>query len=124
MSQSQNVLLRVKPLSVNEVRQWKRFKTKSYKNYELLMFSLLPDNVKVPNGVPLRIEMERGFWTIASDITNPTKPLLDILSKKYGFNDKYVFETLEVKKVVWEWNQYIHIKIIELPVDSVQFKKK
>lgn len=37
-----NVTIKTKPLSVNEVRQGKRFKTKKYKTYEEILTMILP----------------------------------------------------------------------------------
>lgn len=124
MTQLKNVFLSVKPLSVNVAWQWKRFKTKDYKNYEALMLQMLPSDLRIPNWVPLRVEMVRGFGSMASDITNPTKPLLDILCKKYWFDDKYIFETSEIKRVVGKWNEFISIDISTLPIEKVQWRKK
>jgi Holliday junction resolvase RusA-like endonuclease len=40
----------------------------------------------------LRVEFFFGFSNKASDLDNPVKLLMDIAQKKYGFNDKNVFE--------------------------------
>lgn len=47
----------------------------------------------------LTISFTFGFSTKAADIDNPVKPFLDILQKKYGFNDSRVME-MNVKKVI------------------------
>ena len=54
--------------------------------------------LSVPSGA-LRIDLTFYFKNSLSDIDNPVKPFLDILQKKYGFNDRDIFE-LNVKKVV------------------------
>lgn len=48
---------------------------------------------------PFKIFFEFGFSTIASDYDNPIKPIQDILQKKYGFDDKQIYEA-NVKKVL------------------------
>ena len=40
--------LMIKPLSVNEAWQGKRFKTNSYKSYEKDVMRLLPANLEIP----------------------------------------------------------------------------
>ena len=63
---------------------------------------------------PLKINLVFGFSTNASDIDNPTKPILDILSKKYKFNDNQVQE-LNIKKEITKKNQeFIKLEITEL----------
>ncbi len=90
------MVIKIKPLSVNEVWQGRRFKTAKYKAYETELLYRLP-KIKVPSG-KLWLKIEFGVSSKASDIDNPLKPFLDILSKKYGFNDKQIYE-LEIYKV-------------------------
>lgn len=89
--------LNIKPLSVNEAWQGRRFKTDKYKKYESDLMVLLPNNLKIPNG-NIRLFIEFGFSNNASDIDNCLKPFLDCLQKKYGFNDKLINE-LNVRKI-------------------------
>ena len=90
-------MINIKPLSVNKCWQGKRFKTPEYKVYECGLMLLLP-KLNVPKSA-LRIDLTFYFKNSLSDIDNPVKPFLDILQKKYGFNDRDIFE-LNVKKVV------------------------
>lgn len=99
----------IKPLSVNQAWQGKRYKTDAYKQYEIDVLILLP-KIKVGND-PLSIELEFGFSNAASDIDNPVKPVLDIMQKKYGFNDKQVVEMRLIKKKVKKGSEYIRFKI-------------
>ena len=89
--------IKIKPVSVNDVWQGKRFKTKLYRDYEEELLLLLP-SLKIPNA-DLCITLEWGFSSKASDIDNPVKPFLDVLQKKYGFDDKKIFE-LNIKKKI------------------------
>lgn len=91
--------LNIKPLSVNECWQGKRFKTKEYLQYEMDLFLMLP-NIKVP-APPYKLSIEFGFSNMASDIDNPVKPFQDILQKKYGINDKNILE-LNINKTKTE----------------------
>jgi Holliday junction resolvase RusA-like endonuclease len=92
-------MIAIKPLSVNKAWQGRRFKTKEYKVYETELSALLP-RLNVPNG-KIRIDVTFHFKNSLSDIDNPLKPFLDILQKKYGFNDRDIYE-LNVKKNVGE----------------------
>ena len=86
----------IKPMSVNKAWRGRRFKTPEYRKYETDCLYLLP---KIDIGEPpYMIWLEFGFSNMASDIDNPVKPFLDILQKKYGFNDKDVTE-MHLKKV-------------------------
>lgn len=89
--------LKTKPLSVNSVWQGRRFKTQKYKDFEReLLYNLPPLNV--PEG-KLILEICFYFSSKNSDIDNCCKPLIDVLQKKYGFNDRMIYE-LHVKKFI------------------------
>ena len=87
----------IKPLSVNDAWQGRRFKTDLYKQYEHDLAFLLP-RLKLPPP-PYYIRYIFGVSNAASDFDNPVKPLTDILQKKYGFNDKHIMEA-HIKKVI------------------------
>lgn len=103
------MIIKIKPLSVNEVWQGKRFKTTAYKNYERSMLLLLP-NIIIPKA-KIKIYFEFGFSNPQSDIDNPVKPILDILQKKYKFNDSQVYEMNVKKEIVKKGSEYIKIEI-------------
>ena len=90
--------INIKPLSVNNCWQGKRFKTPVYTAYEKqVMLSLKP--MKLPNA-PYSIKLKFGFSSKAADIDNPIKPILDILQKRYKFNDKEIsMLTAEIKLI-------------------------
>jgi Holliday junction resolvase RusA-like endonuclease len=92
--------IEIKPLSVNKVWQGKRFKTPDYKAYEQFCMLSLPRAMEIPEG-KLELKMRFGLSNAAADIDNPTKPILDILQKKYGFNDSRIYR-LEIEKVKTE----------------------
>ncbi len=97
--------LKIKPLSVNECWQGKRFKTPAYKSYEKLVLLSLPKQNDFK--APYSIQITFGFSTPLSDIDNPVKPFLDILQKKYGINDKDVFELHLKKELVKKGSEFI-----------------
>ena len=94
------IKLNIKPLSVNQAWKGRRFKTNEYKKYEQDVLFLLP-KIKMPNP-PYVVYIQFSFSSLASDIDNPTKLLLDIFQKKYGINDKHIvkliLEKVHVKK--------------------------
>lgn len=104
--------LPMKPLSVNQCWQGKRFKTPEYKAYELEMILRLP-NLKINTNVPLQIDMTFGFSNRLCDVDNPVKPVLDILQKKYMINDKNIVSLNLSKEIVKKGNEFIKINIIE-----------
>lgn len=103
------VKVNIKPLSVNEVWQGKRFKTEKYKGYERVLLLLLP-KIELPSP-PYKIFYEFGMSNALSDIDNPVKPFQDVLQKKYNFNDSSIFE-MNVKKIkVKKGLEYISFRI-------------
>ena len=99
------ITLKIKPLSVNQCWQGKRYKTPLYKKYEQDLTLLLPAVIKLP--ARIRIEIEVGFSSKQADVDNICKPFLDIMQKKYGFNDRDVYELSLVKKIVPKGGEYI-----------------
>jgi Holliday junction resolvase RusA-like endonuclease len=106
-----NIELKIKPLSVNEAFQGRRFKTNKYKKYESDLLLILP-NRKNPMPDMIAIDLHFGFKNSLSDLDNPVKPLLDILQKKYGFDDKDIWE-LNIRKTTSK-QPFILITIREL----------
>lgn len=85
----------IKPLSVNQAWQGRRFKTPEYKAFERAVLLLLKP-LKVPDGdLEIVLQFGCGF-----DFDNPVKPFIDCLQKKYGFNDNRIKKaTIEVVAV-------------------------
>jgi Holliday junction resolvase RusA-like endonuclease len=105
--------LNVKPLSVNQCWQGRRFKTKAYKQYEKAMMLILP-NVEYKFKDKIGITIEFGFSNSTSDIDNPLKPVLDILQKKYGFNDRSIYELTVTKSLTKKKEEFIKINIYQM----------
>jgi Holliday junction resolvase RusA-like endonuclease len=102
-----------KPLSVNQAWQGKRYKTPAYKDYEKAMILMMPKG-NIESLEMLRIEFFFGFSNSASDLDNPVKLLMDIAQKKYGFNDKNVFELNVRKCLVKKGQEFIQMGIYNL----------
>ena len=104
--------LDVKPLSVNKCWQGRRYKTKAYKQYEKAMLMLLP-NIDYTYKDKIGVSIEFGFSNSTSDIDNPLKPVLDILQKKYGFNDRSIYELNVKKTLTKKKEEFIKVSIYE-----------
>jgi hypothetical protein len=84
--------INIKPLSVNQAWQGKRFKTNLYKQYEHDVLLLLP-KIKIVQP-PYRLNIVVGFSNKASDIDNVLKPFLDIYVCK-GITEESIINNLK-----------------------------
>lgn len=109
MALIEELTINMKPLSVNEAWQGRRFKTDKYEAYEMEMLLRLPPG-KLP-APPYRIYYEFGFSNKQADFDNPCKPIGDILQKKYGFNDNEIYEAHIRKTIVKRGKEFIKVKI-------------
>lgn len=105
--------IEIKPLSINEAFQGKRFKTSICKAYERKLMLMLKKKT-VSKTDMLRIEFMFGFSSSASDLDNPVKILVDVFQKKYGFNDNQVFEMNIRKVIVPKGKEFIEFGIHKL----------
>jgi len=103
--------INIKPMSVNEAWQGRRFKTPQYKSYARDLSLMLPRSVSVPVG-PLKVEYEFGMSNMLSDYDNPIKPFQDVLQAKYGFNDAQIIEAVVRKVKTKKGQEYIKFAII------------
>ncbi len=106
------VTVKIKPISVNACWAGRRFKTPEYKKFENDLLLLLPP-IKLPEP-PYVIYLEWGFSSEASDWDNPIKPVVDILQKRYGFNDKLIKRGIVDKLKVEKGDEYLKFKISHL----------
>ena len=117
MSEYRGQKINIKPLTVNQAWQGRRFKTKQYKEYEKEMLLLL-GSMHIPEG-PLFLMMRVGLSNKLSDIDNVAKPTIDILQKKYGFNDNRIYKLQLIKEIVKKGDEFIHIEFKEMEVSSM-----
>lgn len=101
----------IKPLSVNQAWQGRRFKTPKYKKYESDTLMILP-KIKIPEG-KLEIHYKFYFSSKLSDIDNPVKPFQDILCKKYGIDDRDIYRMSIEKHIVKKGCDCIEFEIME-----------
>jgi len=100
-----------KPLSINQCWQGKRFKTPAYTIYESSLLYLLPNSIKVPKDKKLCLELNFGLSSKNADWDNPIKAFVDILQKKYQFNDKQIYEAHVTKVDVKKGEEFIEFDI-------------
>jgi len=114
-----NILLfsnkvQIKPLSVNEAWQGRKFKTKKYKAYEIELIHSLEDTEINWDKEPIELSLIVGLSNKASDIDNVVKPFIDILQKKYNFNDRYIYRLIVEKTIVEKGSEFIEFYIKKL----------
>ena len=103
------MIVKVKPLSVNQVWQGKRFKTKAYKEYEKdVLLNLKPMNVE---GGKLSLFLRFGLSSKNADIDNPVKPFVDCLQKRYCFNDRHIYKLVVEKVDVAKGDEFIEFEL-------------
>ena len=100
-------------MSVNKAWQGRRYKTKAYQAYEEECLDKLPNNLKVGKG-KLWLMITVGFSNKQSDLDNICKPFLDILQKKYEFDDNQIYRLYMHKAVVKKGCEFISFQIEEL----------
>lgn len=99
----------IKALSINQCFQGRRFKTPKYKQYEKELILLLP-TISVPNGL-LEVVITFGLSSKLNDIDNGLKPFIDILQKKYLFNDRDIYRLIVEKTIVKKGSEFIECEI-------------
>lgn len=110
------VKINIKPLTVNQAWKGKRYKTKKYSIFEKECLLSLP-NIKISNNY-LSIILEYGFSNKLSDIDNPTKMILDILQKRYNFNDNKIYQLLIKKVIVPKGKEYFSFIIFDKEIEK------
>lgn len=103
-------ILKIKPLSVNEAWQGRRYRSPKYKTFQKDVLICLPRTNYRFDGI-LRVELVFGFSSVLSDIDNPIKMVLDILQLKYNFNDSQIYELNVRKTIVKKGDEFIYIAI-------------
>lgn len=104
----------IKPLSVNQAWQGRKFKSPLYKEYEKEVLLKLKNCPVRWDAEPIELCLVVGLSNMASDVDNVVKPFVDILQKKYGFNDKYIFRLIVEKQIVGKGYEFIEFYIKKL----------
>ena len=106
------ITIPIKPLSVNEAWQGRRFRSDKYKKYARDIGLLLPPRILIPNG-NLQVFYEFYFSNDKADYDNPMKPLQDIICVKYQINDKRIYRATVDKYIVSKGKEKIVFRIEE-----------
>lgn len=110
MNDRDAIMLDIKPLSVNEAWQGKRFKTSKYAAYRKELVLRLPPIENFPEP-PYSVYYEFGLSNPKSDFDNPIKPFQDALQERYGFDDKHIVDARVKKIIVPKGKEYIRFSI-------------
>jgi len=108
------ILIKEKPLSVNDAWQGRRFKTPEYKTYEKLLLLNLPKHKMVKGKVAItyRFHLKNHSRT---DSDNLLKCLNDILVKKgYIEDDRKIYESHVFKIPAKDDSMEINIQPIDI----------
>lgn len=103
------IRVNIKPLSVNRAWKGERCKTDEYRTYQNTLLWLLPKTTIPPP--PYELHFKFGFSSTLSDWDNPVKPTQDIISKKYGFNDKLIRKAIVETEIVPKGKEFIEFEI-------------
>ena len=103
----------IRPLSINEAYRTpkgaRRYKTAQYNSFISALQWLLPKEIELfPK---MTIWMEWGIKNTARDVDNPVKPFIDVLQKRYKFNDSRVYKIVAEKVISKQ--EYIKFEISE-----------
>ena len=106
--------LDIKPMSTNKAYapvKGRIIKTKLYRRYERDVMLLLRP-MTIPEG-ELEVIIKWGLFNYGqSDWDNPIKPFVDILQKKYGFNDNRIFRGTAEKVKTKKGEEFIEFEIL------------
>ena len=108
--------IKIKPLSVNKCWQGRRFKTPTYKSYETELLLKLP-KINISSG-ELSVTITFGFSNKLADVDNSVKPFIDILQKKYMFNDRQIYLLILKKEIVSKGDEFIDFIIEEMKTNE------
>ena len=104
--------INIKPLSVNEAWQGRRFKTPKYNRYINDILLTLPKlDLQFDK---IQLDLKFGLSNKNADIDNPVKCFVDCLQKKYGFNDRLIYKMVVEKIDVKKGDEFIEFKIKQI----------
>lgn len=116
------MIIKIKPLSVNEAWKGRRYKTAKYDHYRSLVLYSLPRKMDIPDGV-FCVACRWGLSSKNADFDNPIKPFIDALQMKYKFNDRQISQGLIEKVYVKKGEEFIEFFIYEKKIDFDSLKK-
>lgn len=102
--------VKIKPMTVNQAWQGRRYKTPEYKAWREQINWMLPAVVDVPEG-KMMLMVTFGVSSKLSDMDNLMKPFIDALQDKYGFNDRNIYAGLVGKVDVPKGSEFIKFSL-------------
>jgi Holliday junction resolvase RusA-like endonuclease len=102
----------IKALSTNKLWRGRRFPTKEYTKYTATLKMMLPP-MRVGEA-PYGLDLVFGYSTKLADLSNGIKGFEDALCKKYGFDDRDIYEMNIKKKIVKKGEEYISFSLYSL----------
>jgi Holliday junction resolvase RusA-like endonuclease len=106
-----NHIIKIKPLSVNEAFKGRKFRTAKYDKFISDCLLQLPKSIDFNENQNIKLAIEFGFSSSASDIDNCLKTFIDCLVKKYKVDDRYIYELHVFKNIVKKGEEFIKFKI-------------
>lgn len=97
--------IQIKALSVNSLYQGRRFRTQAYSKYINDVIIQLPKFELSQS--KLRLNITFGFSSKLQDLDGACKGFIDCLVKRYGIDDRYIFELHLKKEIVPKGSEYI-----------------
>ena len=91
-------IISIKPISINECWQGRRFATSKYKDFTKDMLRVMPKQKMLSGEVDLKIVLYLKS-IFRSDIDNFIKPIIDCLVKRCWIEDDRFIQHLEVIKI-------------------------
>lgn len=102
-------LIPVKPLSVNAAYTGKRHRTKEYNAFKKeVLLRLRPMKLPKP---PYEVHYVFAVSNERADYDNFVKAFQDVMTQKYGFDDKLIMKGTVEKMIVKKGNEYIKFDI-------------
>ena len=100
-----------KPFSANKMYTGRKRRSVWYKAFEKAMMKQLPEvEVSQYKGY-MQVHIIIGVSTILFDQDNACKPILDVLQKRYGFNDNKIFYMTVKKMLVNKGDEFINVDL-------------
>jgi Holliday junction resolvase RusA-like endonuclease len=106
-----NFKIPIKPMSINAAFKGRKFRTKEYDIFIVNCIRLLPKEIDIPDKENIKLAIEFGFSSKASDIDNCLKTFIDCLVKKYKVDDRFIYELHVFKTIVKKDEEFIRFKI-------------
>jgi len=106
------MIINIKALSVNAAYKGRRYKTDEHGAY-CRKCALLLKPMNVPEGL---LKLDIAFYVSSTffDTDNGLKPFIDVLQKKYGFNDNRIYRIIADKYIVKKGHEKIVFTISAL----------